>query len=269
MAMHKLLENALTSLSTDNALASWTIYHENTGSITLKNRYNEKPGASSREVDGHYRRKSPRQVNRDRERRRQWHAARHAEGLSQTNAAPQIQENHVADPGSSQTVADQYRRNTTNYVCDKVVEDDVSNAQMTVLSPIATRSRTRALMAHDTPETGRHDCDNDTIPILLENSDTSLQEDNLAESSLIADTRSPISKCAEKHCISPTVLHLTPDVSTSDDPASELDTLSPLTDRESDGTVDNELGTPWEPPPGFCWTCWIDYPWMECPKHLK
>ena len=116
MTIHKLMENALTSLSTDNAWTSWTIYHENTGSITLKIRYNEKPGASSRDVDGHYRRKSPRQVNRDRERRRQWHAARHAEGLSQTNATPQIQENHVADQGSSQTVADQHRRNTTNSV---------------------------------------------------------------------------------------------------------------------------------------------------------
>ena len=83
---------------------------------------------------------------------------------------------------------------------------------------------------------------------------------NLAELSLIADIRSTITKCADKHCISPTVLHSTPDVSTSDDPASDLDTPSPLTDRESDETVDNELCTPWEPPPGFCWTCWMDYP---------
>ena len=137
---------------------------------------------------------------------------------------------------------------------------DVSNEPMTVLSPIATRSRTRAVTAHDTPETGRHNCDNDNTPILLEITDTSLQEDKLAESSLVAT--------------SPTVLHSpsTPDnVSTSDDPVSDIDTPSPLKDAESDDTVDDELHvcTPWEPPPGFCWTCWMDFPGMDCPKHPK
>ena len=167
----------------------------------------------------------------------------------------------MADQGSTQTVVEQHRRDTTNSVSDQVVEDglsDVSNAPMTVLSTIVTRSRTRALTAHDTPETGRHDCDNDNTPILLEITDTSLQEDKLAESSLVADTciRSPVSKCADEHYTAPTVLHspLTPDnVSTSDDPVSDLDTPSPLTDTESDETADDKLCTPWEPPPGFCW----------------
>ena len=90
--------------------------------------------------------------------------------------------------------------------------------------------------------------------------DTSLQEDKLAESSLVAT--------------SPTVLHSssTPDnVSTADDTVSDIDTPSPLTDAESDETVDDELRvcTPWEPPPGFCWTCWMDFPGMDCPKHPK
>ena len=58
MAMHKIPENTLASLSNDNNLASWTNYQENNGYITLKIRYNEKPGTSS-----HYRRKSPRQVH--------------------------------------------------------------------------------------------------------------------------------------------------------------------------------------------------------------
>ena len=107
----------------------------------------------------------------------------------------------MADQGSTQTVVEHHRRNTTPYVSEQVVEDglsDVSDAPMTVLSPIATRSRARAVTAHDTPETGRHDCDNNNTPILLEITDTSLQEDKLAESSLVADIRSPVSKCADE-----------------------------------------------------------------------
>ena len=121
MAIHNLLENTLASLSADNNLASWTIYQENNGYITLKIRYNEKSGASSRDGDGHYRRKSPRQVNRDRERRRQWQAARHTEGFSQTNAEPRIIANH--DQGSTQTVAIEQNQDATNFVSDKMLED--------------------------------------------------------------------------------------------------------------------------------------------------
>ena len=252
-------------------LTSWTIYQENNGYITLQIRYNEKPGASSRDGDGHYRRKSPRQVNRDRERRRQWQSARHTEGFSQTNAEPRINANH--DRGSTQTVVIEQTRDATNFVSDKMLEADVSTPSVTVMSPIVTISKTLALTVHDTPETGRHDGDNDTIPILLEISDISLQEDQSPESSLCADILSPVSKCSMNECNAPAVRHspTLPDdddaVGTPDDPVPDLSTSASLTDN--DETVDDEPPTPWEPPPGFCWICWTDYPGLVCSKHPK
>ena len=151
--------------------------------------------------------------------------------------------------------------------------EDLSTPSVRVMSPIVTRSKTLALTAHVTPETGRHDGDNDVIPILLEISDISLQEDQSPASSLRADNLSPVSKCSTKECNSPVVLHsptLSDDddaVSTPDDPVPDLSTSVPLTD--TDETVDDEPHTPWEPPPGFCWICWTDYPGLVCSKHPK
>ena len=77
------------SLSSDNNLSSWSVYKENNGFITLKIRYSEVANLPNRVVEGHYRRKSQRQMDRDSERHRQWQAG------------------HRADQCPSQTVHDQ------------------------------------------------------------------------------------------------------------------------------------------------------------------
>ena len=42
-------------------------------------------------------------------------------------------------------------------------------------------------------------------------------------------------------------------------------TIDAHTDSETDEIYETEAH--WEPPPGFCWACWLDKTGTKCPKH--
>ena len=58
-----------------NTLLSWTIYHENSGHISVKIKFKQAEDSSKNYEAIHYKKKSINQVNRDRERGKAWRAA--------------------------------------------------------------------------------------------------------------------------------------------------------------------------------------------------
>ena len=244
MAVHKLLENVLESLSSDNNLSSWTVYKENNGYITLKIRYSEVTNPSNRVVEGHYRRKSQRQMDRDSERRRQWQVGHRADqGPSQTGDGQQEQTEQHAVQGPPQ--------NTDSSPKKRHAAPPPSDAPLVVkpaLSPIMTRSKVLASTIDDTPEIARHNVNNDISPI-LEISVSSGLNSSFTEKQLDV-------------------------MSTTDNDSTELHepkrtedgTIDAHTDSEADDIYETEA--PWEPPPGFCWACWMDKMGSKCPKHV-
>ena len=244
MDMHKLLEKVIESLSSVNSLSSWTVYKENNGYISLKIRYLEGSCETNRNSSGHFRRKSQRQVNRDRIRQEQWRASRQ----------PVTAEQHHPDQ-SAITVSDTpHALLITDIGCINIeTHQDIDS-----VSPAMTRSMTRAVpVTLDTPETMRHDDtgDSPTMDIStsyidvnhvsrLDRVSSDTEVNSVHESSVDHDS------CHESDTNPRSEHGDAPDDSTDDDP----DDIKP--DKSQD----------WEPPPGWCWRCWFTEP-DTCDQH--
>ena len=74
MGLNDLLRKTLVTLSEDNSLLSWSIFHEKSGQISVKIRFEPMQEERNRDPDIHYRKKTSRQVQRDRERTQAWRA---------------------------------------------------------------------------------------------------------------------------------------------------------------------------------------------------
>ena len=149
MAVHKLLENVLASLSNDNALSSWTIFKDNNGYISLKIRYKEGTNVQNCVTEDHFRRKSQRQVMRDRHRSQQWQASRRSntdgcQHSDQTDTPLSVTEVKIGVIPSGDMA----------HIASKTSCRDVPVCDT---SPAVTRRQTRADRAQDTPEITRCD----------------------------------------------------------------------------------------------------------------
>jgi len=73
MGLCDVLGNVITTLSQDNTLLSWSVYHEKNGQISVKIRFEPVDESPKRDKeDIHYKRKSTRQVQRDHARTLAW-----------------------------------------------------------------------------------------------------------------------------------------------------------------------------------------------------
>ena len=73
MGLSDILGNVMSSLSQDNKLVSWSIYQEKDGHISLKVRFVPVDDSAKRDSEEiHYKKKSARQVQRDRDRTLAW-----------------------------------------------------------------------------------------------------------------------------------------------------------------------------------------------------
>ena len=74
MGLHNILDSALSSISEENTLVSWSICHDKNGDISVRIRYKAAKETSNHDEQVHYRKKSARQVLRDQDRGRAWKA---------------------------------------------------------------------------------------------------------------------------------------------------------------------------------------------------
>jgi hypothetical protein len=153
MGLNELLGNTLSSVSEDNILLSWSIFHEKDGHISMKIRFEPKGDAVKREAETHYKRKPLRQVQRDRERSRAWRA----QSVASKEHRPAAHLEHKPTPRGD-------------------VSTEVSGAQ--------TRSMVKKSTKSDTPEIPRHDptsADNDDAQQLYSDTVNTVAKDNLIE----------------------------------------------------------------------------------------
>ncbi len=94
MATHELLKNTLDTLSSTNVMLSWCIFHEKNGTITVRIRYNSNKESTNHDNDTYFRRKSTRQVTRDRERTRRWREQQQQPRQTHINAT----DSYLLDP---------------------------------------------------------------------------------------------------------------------------------------------------------------------------
>ena len=81
----------LASLSAENNLLSWSVFQEKSGQISVKIRFEAANDAVNHSADTHYHRKTPSQVQRDRERTAAWRAkTRNQTQLTQTDISAPI-----------------------------------------------------------------------------------------------------------------------------------------------------------------------------------
>ena len=114
MGLCDVLGNVVSSLSEDNLLLSWTVYYEKNGQISLKVRFQADKNAVSRDhEDVHYKRKSTRQVQRDRDHSHAWHKQR-LDGTSDQKAPAPV----TPGASSSQVAGMQTRSKTKSFQLD-------------------------------------------------------------------------------------------------------------------------------------------------------
>ena len=114
MGLCDVLGNVVSSLSEDNLLLSWTVYYEQNGQISLKVRFQADKNAVSRDhEDVHYKRKSTRQVQRDRDRSHAWHKQR-LDGTSDQKAPAPV----TPGASSSPVAGIQTRSKTKSFQLD-------------------------------------------------------------------------------------------------------------------------------------------------------
>ena len=111
-----------------------------------------------------------------------------------------------------------------------------------------TRSKVLASTIDDTPEIARHNVNDDISPI-LEISVSSGLNSSFTEKQLdvMSTTDNDLTELHEPK-------------------RTEDGTIDAHTDSEADDIYETEA--PWEPPPGFCWACWMDKMGSKCPKHV-
>ena len=89
MGLCDVLGNVMTTLAEENSLLSWTVYYEKNGQISLKVRYQSSQKSVNRDQeDVHYKKKSTRQLQRDRERSRAWHKQKQAVNAESEGSKP-------------------------------------------------------------------------------------------------------------------------------------------------------------------------------------
>ena len=249
--MNKLLGNVIASLSSENVLSSWSVYKENNGCISLKIRYTESSCETNHNSNSHFRKKSQRQVNRDRARQQQWKASRHT-------VAEEIH------PDQSET--DQSVIPETQSVSDLgcTIRQDIAN-----VSPVVTRSMARAAsQTLNTPETIRHHdmSDSPTLDITMVSLDINQYSvstvtglDSLNENSVSSHDSEA------EHGDDITQDDTTQDDITQDDTTQD-DTTHDDTTQDYTDDISPQASREWEPPPGFCWDCWFNKP-DRCDQH--
>ena len=276
------MENVLASLSNDNALSSWTIFKDNNGYISLKIRYKEGTNVQNCVTEDHFRRKSQRQVMRDRHRSQQWQASRRSntdggQHSDQTDTPLSVTEVKIGVIPSGDMA----------HIASKISCRDVPVCDT---SPAVTRRQTRADRAQDTPEIARCD-DTDTVASFNMSSVSDLNADAwpfISDALLLhhdvisgrSDTSLPPKCTYEDHShiydhnstdicdtIKPQTITPTEDSDERIDRDSRvaqetLDAASPTSHSKVCAT------TEWEPPPGWCWACWMDINETgKCAKH--
>ena len=246
MAVHKLLENVLASLSTDHTLSSWTIFKENNGFVSLKIRYKEGTGALNCVTEDHFRRKSQRQVMRDRHRSQQWKASRRSNTdggqhsdqtdtpLSVTAVKVCVTENNAEAPTVSTTTEAR----------------DVEPMPVCAMSPAVTRRQTRASRIQDSPEIARCD-DTDNVASLNMSSVSALNAD---ASPFISDTLS-LEHDVMSDVTDPTTVASIQDLSDDmiDPDPSAIEHTQDAASSASSSSIRCDTSE-WEPPPGWCWS---------------
>ena len=111
MGLCDVLGNVMATLAEENYLLSWTVYYETNGQISLKVRYQSSQKSANRDQeDVHYRKKSTRQQQRDRERSRAWHKQKQAVNVDQH--CEQTEESKPPGVSSSMPVGLQTRSKT-------------------------------------------------------------------------------------------------------------------------------------------------------------
>ena len=139
VAVHKLLENVLASLSTDHTLSSWTIFKENNGFVSLKICYKEGTGALNCITDDHFRRKSQCQVMRDRHRSQQWQASRR----SNTDGGQHSDQTDTPLSVTAVKVCVKENNDEAPTVSTTTEARDVEPLPVCAMSPAVTRRQTR------------------------------------------------------------------------------------------------------------------------------
>ena len=242
MDMHKLLEKVIVSLSSENVLSSWSVFKENNGCISLKIRYTEGSYETNDNSNSHFKRKSQRQVNRDRARQQQWRASHQT---VDEEMHPDQSETVQSDTPQTPSVSDIARTITD-------IPQDISS-----VSPVVTRSMARAASKTlDTPETIRHHDMSDS-PTL----DTVSLDINHVS---LSDTVSSVTEVGSLHDISAT----SHDSEAEYNPRPEHvdDTTEDDISQDDPDDIKPEEIHEWEPPPGWCWACWLKKP-DTCEKH--
>ena len=256
MDMHKLLEKVIESLSSENSLSSWTVYQENNGYISLKIRYLEGSCETNHNNSGHFRRKSQRQVNRDRVRQEQWRASRQPVTAAQ----------HHPDQ-SDITVSDTPHAPSITMITDIGCINIETHQDIESVSPAVTRSITRAvLVTLDTPETMRHDDTGDSPTMDI--STSSLDINHVSRLDRVSsDTE--VNSAHERISVDHDSCH-----GYDTDPRSEHggdpdDITQDAPDDNTDDYPDDikpGKSQEWEPPPGWSWSCWFAKP-DKCDQH--
>ena len=133
MGLHNILDNALSSISEENTLVSWSIWHDKNGDISVRIRYKAAEETSNRDEQVHYRKKSARQVLRDQDRGRARKANQRVINAQQRSECDAVSVRQTTPPPAPGAIS--------AYV---------------VLDQIQTRSRVKQSLA-DAPESFRYE----------------------------------------------------------------------------------------------------------------